>query len=226
MSLSRTDRAGGGGGGGCGLSTSQVDARIASWARTGQDRPATIVKTLPAVANADNDVLYVLEGNGTGWIRKSTVTAIASHRVAHPVSGLDLEGVFSSDLASPNASDFYFNSTTNRFRLWNGSTWADSTIAKLFGANRIGIGIGTGTPAPVETDTIDEVIAYLVENGVLTRLCWNGWTELCSFVAGRSGDSFNSPTSTARGRVDCRRIEMCWADIMLPDAQLWNRGAR
>ena len=154
-----------GGGGGGGLTTSQVDARIASWARTGEDRPTEIVATLPTVGNAKSDVVYVRASDWTGWVRKSTVTAIASHRVAHPVSGLDLEGVFDSDLTSPNSSDFYFNSATNRFRLWNGSTWANRTITQLFGSNRIGVGIGAGSPAPVEIDTIDEVIDYLVLNG-------------------------------------------------------------
>ena len=122
------------------------------------------VKTLPDAADAINDVLYVRISDGTAWIRKSTPNSI-THRRAHHVSGLDLLGVFDSDTSAPNQGDFYFNNVSNRFRLWTGIAWELRTLAEVLGNNRIGIDMGSGTPAPVESDTVAEAIAYLVENG-------------------------------------------------------------
>ena len=220
MSLSRKDRSGGGGGM---VSNSDIDARIAPWARRGKDRPTEIVDTLPNAADAKADVIYVRRSDWKEWIKKSTVTGL-SHRVAHPISGLDLEGVFDSDLASPNADDFYLNSDTNRFRFWNGSAWSNRTIAQLFGSNRIGVNIGSGTPAPVTTDTIDEVVAYLVANGYddsqtyifydsatsyptavreITAVTQNHeWVEVSSSLKGNSYDDYADRTIVAIGDRD------------------------
>ena len=150
-----------GGGGGGGLSQSQVDGRIASWARTGEDRPVQLVATLPTAADAESDVIYVRTSDQTEWIKESVVNGI-THRESEP----NIEGVFSSDLPSPNASDVYFNNTTNRLRRWSGSTWSNRTVLQVFGSTSVAVGgFGTGSPAPIVVDTIGEVVTWLADNG-------------------------------------------------------------
>ena len=76
------------------------------------------------------------------------------------------EGVADTDPASPSANDVYFNPTTNVFRLYGGSSWADTTLAIITAnTNAVGIGIGSGDPAPVVINSEDAVVAYFVENG-------------------------------------------------------------
>ena len=147
----------GAGGSGGGLSQSQVDNRIAPWARTGEDRFVQFVDTLPSVADTETNVIYVRLSDQSEWVKEIVVTGI-SHREAPPNTGLDLEGVFSSDLTSPNADDVYFNSATNRLRLWDGSAWSNRTVVQVFGTGAVGIGLGSGSPTPIEIDTIDEVV--------------------------------------------------------------------
>ena len=158
-------------GSGSGLSQAQVDNRIAPFARTGQDRNVKFVDSVPALADTEEDTIYIRRSDLSAWGREPVITPASITQVAFTgyFSTYNNRGTFNADadVSSPALNDIFFSLSRNSFRLYNGTTWIDRTIAQVSSSSHVGVGIG-GVNPPVTIDTEEEVAAYFALNGFVS----------------------------------------------------------
>ena len=151
--ISATSSSGGGGGGG-----------------SGSGDGIEYVATLPAAVDAVLGITYGRESDWSLWTREdsTTTTAASITQVAFTAyfSTYNNRGTFNADadVTSPVQNDIFFSLSRNSFRLYNGTTWTDRTIAQVTSSSHVGVGIGSVNP-PVTIDTEAEVAAYFAVNG-------------------------------------------------------------